>query len=124
MSTYYKECYVEKLYHFDGIENWEKLKIGERLSLVVMNEEPFKDQVKVKDKSGCKVFGVISKDDGKLIYDIISSGWNETFSAKVVNKDENGDEDKKIKIVISIEKKKNNRGIKKEKNWASQCVKN
>ena len=105
MSTYYKECYVEKLYHFDGIENWEELKIGERLSLVVMNEEPFKDQVKVKDKSGCKVFGVISKDDGKLIYDIIRSGWNKTFSAKVVNKDENGDEDKKIKIVISFEQK-------------------
>ena len=48
MSTYYKECYVEKLYHFDGIEKGEELKIGERLSLVVMNEEPFKDQVKVK----------------------------------------------------------------------------
>lgn len=118
MSTYYKECYVEKLYHFDGIENWEELKIGVRLSLVVMNEEPFKDQVKVKLEleNECKVLGVISKDDGKLIYDIIKSGWDETFSAKVVNKDENGDEDKKIKIVISIEKKNNNRGIKKEEN--------
>ena len=28
MDTYYKECFVESVYHYKALENWQKFQIG------------------------------------------------------------------------------------------------
>lgn len=29
MDTYYKECFVESVYHYEALENWQKFQIGD-----------------------------------------------------------------------------------------------
>lgn len=130
MSTYYKECFIEKIYHFDNEVVLDKVKLYSVLYLIVDGEEPFRDQVKIiyvpdeeNDNENLKqgeenqeensgngdnkknVIGVLSKEDGKLLFDIVKNGWTNVFKAVVVKIDKDGGEDKTYKIVIKIERK-------------------
>ena len=33
MDTYYKECFVESVYHYKALENWQKFQIGDIFQL-------------------------------------------------------------------------------------------
>lgn len=104
MDKYFKECYVEKIYHFDGLESLKGIEEYSLLYLVVDDKEPYKDQVKIvteKDNKD-KVIGVLSKDDSNLIYDIIKNGWTDVFKAVVIKINKDGGEDKTFKVVIKI----------------------
>lgn len=105
MSTYYKECFIEKIYHFDNEAVLKDIQLYTDLHLSVDNDEPFGDRVKIiSEQNKDKVIGVLSKEDGKLIYDIIKNGWIKVFKAVVVKIDKDGGEDKTYKIVIKIER--------------------
>ena len=108
MNKYFKECFVEQLYHFEALDCWDKLKVSTPCTLDVDKDE-FKGQVLVKfidEKSDQKMcIGVLSKDDSAFLADVIGQGWNEVFEAVISQKEESASENKKIKVVIRIQRK-------------------
>lgn len=105
MDKYFKECYVEKIYHFDGLEKLNDMnEYSTMLYLVANDDEPYKDQVKVSDsnKEDGQIIGVLSKDDGNVIYDIVKNGWKDIFKVVVLKINKDGGEDKTLKVVIKI----------------------
>ena len=34
MNTYYKECFVEQVYHYEALKIWQDLKTGDNLHLI------------------------------------------------------------------------------------------
>ena len=51
MYTYYKECFVESVYHYEALENWQKFQIGDIFKLAY---DATHDIVKVKNENFCK----------------------------------------------------------------------
>lgn len=105
MDKYFKECYVEKIYHFDGLKKINDMKeYSTMLYLVVNDDEPYKDQVKVSysNEEDGQIIGVLSKDDGNVIYDIVKNGWKDIFKVVVLKINKDGGEDKTLKVVIKI----------------------
>lgn len=104
MNKYFKECFVEQLYHFEALDCWNELKVSSSCTLDVDKNE-FKGQVLVKLKKEEKCIGVLSKDDSVFLADVIGQGWNEAFEAVISQKEESASENKKIKVVIRIREK-------------------
>ena len=97
MDTYYKECYVEQVYHYNALKIWQDLKTGDNLDLIYDGNH---GKVEVK-KEGC-CLGVLSEDDSKYILPFLKAGWTDVFLAQLCFKSENNSEDKRIKIVIYL----------------------
>ena len=60
MDTYYKECFVESVYHYEALENWQKFQIGDILHLAYVDKY---DIVNVMHENFC--MGKHSDDDRK-----------------------------------------------------------
>lgn len=100
MSTYYKECFVEQVYHYDALQNWETLTPGD---VVKFEYDDSLNKVKVNKEAIC--IGVLSDDDSKSMLPFLKAGWENVFSGKFCLKSDADAEDKRIKIVIYIEPK-------------------
>lgn len=141
MGKFLKECFVTKVHHFDALEIWDRLKIGQQVSLEKKTDED-KDEIELtvsfknveyfaefngmlqhdvtqenvagnvslkrlfpKDlKNGYRI-GNLSKEDSKLIIDVISCGHGDVFDARIAYLDEKNEENKRIKVVIYIKEK-------------------
>ncbi len=104
MSTYYKECFVEKIEHYDALEVWSKLETGTRVSLEYDKDESV-IKVKYDKNDGAKSLGILGEDDAKNIMSILKEGWTDIFFGRILfigNEKENG----RIKIVIYVAPKK------------------
>ena len=101
MYTYYKECFVESVYHYEALENWQKLQIGDIFKLAY---DATHDIVKVKNENFC--IGKLSDEDSKSMLPFLKVGWKKLFSAKICLKNDVDSEDKRIKIVIYLVSKK------------------
>ena len=98
MSTYYKECYVEQVYHYGALQAWQNLNPGDGLNL-----EYDANHKKIKVKKDTLCLGELSDDDSKSILPFLKAGWADVFSAKLCLKSEIDAENKRIKIVIYLE---------------------
>lgn len=116
-NKFFKECFLQDVYHYEALEVWEELKIGLKLSLekdedknkkvvlVYKKEDEKKDDDK-KENNGKHIIGRLSDDDAKFIYDIIEAEHNDVFEGFVSFKsDETADENKRLKVVIKIKNK-------------------
>lgn len=103
MSTYYKECFVEQVYHYDALQSWQDLKSGDRL---IIEYDSVHEKIKVKKDSLC--LGELSEDDGQSILPFLKAGWTELFSAKLCLKSEIDSEGKRIKIIVYLEPNQKN----------------
>ena len=101
MDTYYKECFVESVYHYEALENWQKFQIGDIFQLAYDDTH---DIVKVENENFC--IGKLSDEDSKSMLPFLKVGWDNLFSAKICLKNGVDSEDKRIKIVIYIASKK------------------
>lgn len=107
MSTYYKECFVEKIYHYEALVN-EILKDLVQGSEVYLSldktDSKLRDNIKIDfDINGKKgVLGVISKDESKSMLPFFEAGRDDIFSAKICSNNEKETEDRQIKIVVYI----------------------
>lgn len=101
MDTYYKECFVESVYHYGALENWRKFQIGDIFQLAYDDTH---DIVKVENENFC--IGKLSDEDSKSMLPFLKVGWNNLFSAKICLKNDVDSEDKRIKIVIYLVSKK------------------
>lgn len=101
-NKFFKECFLQDIYHYEALEVWEELKIGLILSL-----DKDKDK-KVVLVYGEKRIGRLSDDDAKFIYDIIEAEHKDVFEGCVSFKsDETADENKRLKVIVRIIIKEN-----------------
>lgn len=95
-NKYFKECYLEKIFHYDALEVWDELKIGKHLSL------GFDDNKVILKYSNESILGELNTDDSKFIIDLVKQGWEEVFGVTISSIVEDASEDKRIKVVIYI----------------------
>lgn len=107
MSTYYKECFLEQIYHYNALDIWDKIKIGEKVS-IIMTENDYKHskQVKVKFNDAPQILGVLSEEDSESMLPFFQNGRDDIFYGEICFIDNIDSENKRIKIVVRILKKK------------------
>jgi len=44
MKTYYKECFVEQVYHYEALKIWQDLKTGDNLHLIY-DDKQYKEAI-------------------------------------------------------------------------------
>lgn len=108
MNTYYKECFLEDIYHFEALDVWKELKPGEDVVLCLdKGDADCSKKLKVKwtnKAKDCKVLGVLSEEDSKSMLSFFKSGWDKIFSGKICFIDKES-ENQRIKIVVYIKDK-------------------
>lgn len=104
MSTFLKECFLQKTNQYDALKvlevHGEDLKIGKLLTLLIDKDDNDKECVFAKigvDKIGC-----LSDEDSKVIRIFLKARWNDIFECRICKVDEKADENKRYSIVIKI----------------------
>lgn len=124
MRIYYKECFIEDIYHFDALDVLEGLKIGDTVCLFYADEDscykdPFckdprykepryKERIMVKTSGDEeKILGALSIEDSKSMLPFLKNKWKDLFSGQVcfADKTKKG-ENNRIEIVIYINENK------------------
>lgn len=125
MRIYYKECFIEDIYHFDALDVLEGLKIGDTVCLFYADEDPcckdpfckdlrckdprckdlrYKERIMVKTSGDEeKILGALSIEDSKSMLPFFKNNWKNLFSGQVcfADKTKKG-ENNRIEIVIYI----------------------
>lgn len=120
MRIYYKECFIEDIYHFDALDVLEGLKIGDTVCLFYADEDPcykgsfckgsfckdphYKERIMVKTSGDEeKILGALSIEDSKSMLPFLKNKWKDLFSGQVcfADKTKKG-ENNRIEIVIYI----------------------
>lgn len=120
MRIYYKECFIEDIYHFDALDVLEGLKIGDTVCLFYADEDPcykgpfckdprckdphYKERIMVKTSGDAeKILGALSIEDSKSMLPFLKNKWKDLFSGQVcfADKTKKG-ENNRIEIVIYI----------------------
>ena len=95
-KQFFKECYLEKIFHYDALEVWDELKIGTQLSL-----EDNGEIIILKDSKD-HILGELNPDDSKFIIDLLKQGWNRIWGATISSIVRDASENKRIKVVLYI----------------------
>lgn len=116
MNRYFFECFVEQIYHFEALDNelLKKLKPGKNVVFTTLSDDnndkdkedksgTYKNQVLVKFEN--KKLGVLSVEDSNKMLPFLHEGWADLFSGKICSVYDKDDENKRIKIVVYINKK-------------------
>lgn len=111
MNRYFFECFVEQIYHFEALDNklLKKLKPGKNVVFATLSDDnddksgTYKNQVLVKFEN--KKLGVLSIEDSNKMLPFLYEGWKGLFSGKICSVYDKDDENKRIKIVVYINKK-------------------
>ena len=116
MNRYFFECFVEQIFHFEALDNelLKKLEPGKDVVFVSKlgdkdddgdkddKSDTYKNQVFVKFDN--KILGVLSVEDSNKMLPFLQEGWKELFSGKICSVYDKDDENKRIKIVVYINK--------------------
>lgn len=123
MNRYFFECFVEQIYHFEALDNelLKKLEPGKDVVFATLSDDnnddnnddkdkdkedksgTYKNQVLVKFEN--KKIGVLSVEDSNKMLPFLHEGWADLFSGKICSVYDKDDENKRIKIVVYINKK-------------------
>lgn len=104
MNRYFFECFVEQIYHFEALDNelLKKLEPGKDVEFGL--NDTYRNQVFVKFDN--KILGVLSVEDSNKMLPFLHEGWGaELFSGKICSVNDKNEENKRIKIVVYINKK-------------------
>ena len=109
-NKFFKECFLQDIYHYEALEVWKELEIGNELSLDKDEDKKVVFLYKKKENNGKHIIGRLSDDDAKFIYDIINAGYtgdDDGVFLGIVSFKSDGteDENKRLKIVIKIKEK-------------------
>lgn len=118
MNRCFFECFVEQIYHFEALDNELLKKLEPGKDVVFVSKLGNKDDDGDKDdKSGTyknqvfvkfdnKILGVLSVEDSNKMLPFLHEGWGaELFSGKICSVNDKNEENKRIKIVVYINKK-------------------
>lgn len=121
MNRYFFECFVEQIYHFEALDNelLKKLEPGKNVVFATLSDDnnddnnddkdkedkssTYKNQVLVKFEN--KKIGVLSVEDSNKMLPFLYEGWTDLFSGKICSVYDKDDENKRIKIVVYINKR-------------------
>ena len=117
MNRYFFECFVEQIYHFEALDNelLKKLEPGKDVEFATLSDDKNDDDKDKEDKSGTyknqvlvkfenKKLGVLSVEDSNKMLPFLYEGWKGLFSGKICSVYDKDDENKRIKIVVYINK--------------------
>ena len=117
MNRYFFECFVEQIYHFEALDNelLKKLEPGKDVAFATLSDDKNDDDKDKEDKSGTyknqvlvkfenKKLGVLSVEDSNKMLPFLYEGWKGLFSGKICSVYDKDDENKRIKIVVYINK--------------------
>lgn len=112
MGTYYKECFLEDIYHFDALDVLKDLEPGKVVELDYdESNATYRNRILVrwsKNKESAetlKTLGVLSEEDSKSMLPFFKNDWGkEVFMGKICFVDKET-EIQRIKIVVYIKKK-------------------
>ena len=117
MNRYFFECFVEQIYHFEALDNklLKKFKSGKNVVFATLSDDKNDDDKDKEDKSGTyknqvlvkfenKKLGVLSVEDSNKMLPFLHEGWAKLFSGKICSVNDKDDENKRIKIVVYINK--------------------
>ena len=117
MNRYFFECFVEQIYHFEALDNklLKKLKPGKDVAFATLSDDKNDDDKDKEDKSGTyknqvlvkfenKKLGVLSVEDSNKMLPFLQEDWKKLFSGKICSVYDKDDENKRIKIVVYINK--------------------
>lgn len=117
MNRYFFECFVEQIYHFEALDNelLKKLEPGKDVAFATLSDDKNDDDKDKEDKSGTyknqvlvkfenKKLGVLSVEDSNKMLPFLHEGWAKLFSGKICSVNDKDDENKRIKIVVYINK--------------------
>lgn len=108
MNTYYKECFLEDIYHFEALEVWKDLENKPEVQFFYDKDDvDYRKNIKVKlykGRNADKVIGVLSEEDSKSMLPFFKGGWEIVFIGRVcfVGEKEEDQEKQRIKVVIYI----------------------
>lgn len=104
MNRYFFECFVEQIYHFEALDNELLKKLEPGKDVVFGLNDTYRNQVLVKFEN--KKLGVLSVEDSNKMLPFLHEGWGaELFSGKICSVNDKNEENKRIKIVVYINKK-------------------
>ena len=117
MNRFFFECFVEQIYHFEALDNelLKKIEPGKDVVFATLSDDnddnddnddksgTYKNQVLVKFEN--KKLGVLSIEDSNNMLPFLYEGWKGLFSGKICSVYDKDDENKRIKIVVYINKK-------------------
>jgi len=111
MSTFLKECFLQKTNQYDALKIWEKLDVSVNLLLRENGKGDIVAKYKGKDNDE-HIVGVLSKEDAQSLIPYFTEGWNDDngadkendlYSSIISRFDKNADENKRISICIFVE---------------------
>ena len=118
MNRYFFECFVEQIYHFEALDNelLKKLEPGKDVAFATLSDDKNDDDKDKEDKSDTyknqvlvkfdnKISGVLSVEDSNKMLPFLQEGWAKLFSGKICSVNDKNEENKRIKIVVYINKK-------------------
>lgn len=108
-KVFWKECFLTDIIQYDALSMWEKLKIGTELKLE-FNTTLYNRGKKCilanlfDDSKGLQKIGVLTEEDAKMVDQIISMGWEDVFSCRISQVDNEATNDQRIKVAIYIQR--------------------
>lgn len=104
MSVYYKECFLEQIYHFDALKVWKAIDIGLKVSFRFDdNNFTYGKNIKVVLFDNDSItLGILNEEDSKSMIPFLESKRTDVFIGDICFIDNSDSENKRIKIVIRI----------------------
>ncbi len=108
-KVFLKECFLTDIIKYDALSVWEKLMIGKELKLE-FNSTLYNSGKKcifanlIDDSKGTQKIGVLTEEDVKMIDQIMSMGWEDVFSCRISQVDNEATNDQRIKVAIYIQR--------------------
>lgn len=110
-KCFIKECNVVNIYKHDALGCWKDIEVGDKFGLDVSSDKKivlvkyFKDKGNNTKINADYTLGELSEDDAKQFKDYLEMGWQEVYVVHLSQKVENAEENKRLKVVISVKKK-------------------
>lgn len=109
--VFFKEFNVVKFLERGALEVWNKLKVGEQVSLEKDEKDPNIILVKL-DNLPC---GELPEQECKIIRDFFKQGWGGVFKAWICKRNEEALYDQRISIAVYIISNSNSEKVTEQK---------
>lgn len=101
-KCFIKECNVVNIYKHNALSKWPEIEVGNPFRLRWSKE---KKVVTINSDQNTYILGELSEEDSKQFKDYLEMGWENMYVVHLSQKVENAEENKRLKVVISVKKK-------------------
>ena len=103
-KVFFKECFLTDIIKYDALLVWNDLKIGVKLELKCDSSLFDSGKKCIFAYLDGKKIGVLTEEDAKMVDQIMSMGWEDVFSCRISQVDNEATNDQRIKVSIYIQR--------------------